>query len=134
MAKRNQIREQASRNPSVVLRAFAPETDFVLTLDGALLLERLECKYITGGKPGLRDLILSILVMTDEDAVLEALRKRTLDKLMSSASAGKTPGDILQLGDKVAQALATAMEPTDSGTPSEKKSSAERDGGSPSST
>ena len=53
--KRNVIKEAASKTPSVVLAAFAPETEYTLTLDGWILLEALGCAYVTGGKPGMRN-------------------------------------------------------------------------------
>jgi hypothetical protein len=121
-----------SATPSIVQQAFLPETEYVLTLDGALILEALGCRYLTGGQPGLRDIILSILVMTDEDAVILAHRKGQVDKLIQSVTAAHSLGEVLRLGDKVGEALQAALNPTESGVENdEKKSYAAPDGGLP---
>jgi hypothetical protein len=131
MAKRNLIAEQGSRNPSVVLRAFAADTDLTLTLDGWLLLEALENAYVTGGKPTLRDSIIALLVMTDTDAVADARRRGRMDALVREATADRKPGDILAAVPRIARAFEDALQPTHDGAEHEKKSSAESAGASP---
>lgn len=132
MKRTNNAIETASRNPSVVLRAFAPETPFTLTLDGWILLEALGNGYVTGAAPGLRDTVVAMLVMTDEDAVIEARKNGKLDVLVKSATAGKRPADATQYFKKIEAAFADAVAPADAGTERpEKKSSAAPDGGSP---
>jgi hypothetical protein len=123
----------ASANPSVVLRAFAPETEFTLTLDGALLLEALGCAFITGGTPGIRDAVMAVLVMTDEEAVFEARRKGRFEELMRATTKDRRPADILGLADKIAAALQDAIHPAATGADpaDEKKSAAAPAGGSP---
>jgi hypothetical protein len=119
-----------SGNPSVVLRAFAPETCFTLSLDGWILLEALGSAYTTGGQPTMRDTVLAILVMTDEDAVFSARKAGKIEALVAAFTAGKKPGDVLALGDKIKAAFDTALEPSNSGADSsEKKSSAAPAGG-----
>jgi hypothetical protein len=120
----------SNSNPSVVLKAFAPETEYTLTLDGWLLLEALQSGYTTGANPTMRDTILALLVMTDEEAVLKARKAGKIDQLISAFSEGKRPGDVLALGPKIKEAFEAALEPASSGAdPSEKKSSQESDGG-----
>lgn len=129
--KRKPSPAASSGNPSVVLRAFAPETCFTLSLDGWILLEAMGSNYTSGALPTMRDTVLAMLVMTDEDAVFEARKKGKIDQLISAATAGKKPGDILCMADKIKEAFEDALNPSDSGAdPSEKKSSAAPDGGS----
>jgi hypothetical protein len=124
-------RPSTAATPSVVLRAFAEDTEYVLDLDGAILLEALDCSFIAGGTPGLRDTLLACLVMTDAAAVRAAHRTGTLDKLLSQASAGKRLADIMGRAEKIAAALEASIAPTDSGCdPTEKKLSAAPAGGS----
>jgi hypothetical protein len=130
MAKRNLVQEAASKNPSVVLRAFAPENEFVCSLDAWIFLEAMGSPFTTGGKPGLGDLVLAALVMTDTDAVIKARRTGKLDELMKTATKGKRPADVIPLTDALAEAINAAFEPSDSGTEAEKKDSAAPDGGS----
>jgi len=130
MAKKNPILAAASRTPSVVVAAFAPETEYTLTLDGWILLEALGCAYVSGGRPGMRDSILAILVMTDEDAVFEARKKGKIDQLIRGVTKDKRPADIMAQVDKIRAAFDAALDPMDDGANREKKSSAESDGGS----
>ena len=69
-------------NPAAVLRAFATEAEFILTLDGFLLLEALGSAFATGTHPKLYDVVLAAIVMSDEDAVLAA---RHLDHALADA-------------------------------------------------
>jgi len=135
MKRKNNIAAQASKNPSVVLAAFAEETEYVLDLDGAILLESLGCAFITGGgSPGLRDTLMAMLVMTDIDAVRKAMRTPGgLQKLLDAASKGRRLAHIMGQADKIAAALEASLAPVMSGATSatEKKSSAAPDGGSP---
>lgn len=126
----NSITEAASRNPSVVLRAFAPETAYTLTLNGWILLEALESPFTIGGRPGARDVLLAALVMTDEEAVLKARKAGRLDALLAAATAGKRPAAIIALTEKVGAAIAAAFDPAGDETGTEKKSSAAPAGGS----
>jgi hypothetical protein len=132
MAKRNTISEQSSRNPSVVLRAFAPETEYEVTLDGWMFMEALGLALTRGERPTTRELILAMLVLTDLTAVKKAHRGRKLELLIAEAAKGKSVGDIMAYTAKVTEAVEAAFEPTDSGADGEKKSSAAPDGGSPS--
>lgn len=120
----------AGVTPSIVLRAFAPDTEFVLTLDGYLLLEALGCAFLRGQFPGMRDIMLAALVMTDCPAVQKAHRQKRVDALLGEAYAGKKPGDILALADAVRTALEDALAPTDDGgVEREKKHSSASAGG-----
>ena len=133
MAKRNSIADQASKNPSVVLRAFAPETEFEVTLDGWMMMEAMGLALTRGERPSTRDLIVAMLIMTDIDAVRKAHRSRKLEELISAACKGKSVGDIMAYTAKITEAIEAAFEPTDSGADAgEKKSSPAPDGGSPS--
>lgn len=129
MKRKNQIAAAASKNPSVVLRAFAPETCFTLSLDGWILLEALGSPLTTSGTPGLKDLCLAALVMTDEDAVLAARKSGKLEALLASFTHGKRPADVLGLTDKIHAAINAAFDPADSGVEVEKKSSVAPVGG-----
>lgn len=130
MKRKNSIAAAASRNPSVVLRAFAPETCFTLSLDGWILLEALGSNYVAGRAPTMRDIVMAILVMTDEDAMFEARKKGRIESLIAAATAGKKPGDILCMADKIKAAFEDALNPSDSGADeAEKKSSPESAGG-----
>jgi hypothetical protein len=116
--------------PSVVLRAFAPETNYTLTLDGYILLEALGCGLMKGTGATMRDMILAILVMTDEEAVMAARKSGRIEALISKFTEGKRPGEIRHLIEKANQAFEEATAPSDTGgAASEKKSSAESDGG-----
>jgi hypothetical protein len=120
----------SSANPSVVLRAFAPETCFTLSLDGWILLEALESNYTAGRAPTMRDTVLAILVMTDEEAVFAARKKGKIEDLIAAATAGKKPSDVLAMADKIAAAFEDALNPSASGADAgEKKSSAAPAGG-----
>lgn len=130
MKRKNSIQSQASKNPSVVLRAFAPETEFVMSLDGWMLLESMDIGLTRGERPTTRDLIIAMLVMTDIDAVFKAKRTRKLDALISEATEGRSVGDIMGYADKVTSAVEAAFEPSDTGTETEKKPSPDADGGS----
>ena len=118
-------------NPSAVLRAFAPDTPYVLTLDGYLLLEALGSPLATGAKPGMYDMTLAALVMTEEAAVYAARRAGKLDELVRSATAGKRPADIMAITPAIIAAIAAAFDPvnTSASIPSEKKSSPAPAGG-----
>lgn len=131
MKRKPSTTTSSSGNPSVVLRAFAPETCFTLSLDGWILLETLGCGYTTGAaQPTMLDTVLAILVMTDEDAVLKSRKAGKIEALVSAFSQGKRPADVLALGAKVKQAFEAALEPSDSGAdPAEKKSSVAPVGG-----
>lgn len=127
---RNSIAAAAGRTPSVVLAAFAPDTELALSLDGWILLESLRNGYVTGETPGLRDTVVCLLVMTDEDAVFEAKKRGKMDQLIAAATKDKKPGDILSMAEKIRAAFEHAMQPTDSGAePLEKKSSPAAAGG-----
>ena len=128
--QRTAITDQASKNPSVVLRAFAPDTEFVLTLDGWMLMESLDLPITRGERPKSRDLIIAMLVMTDEVAVRKAIRTRKIDELVKSATKGKSVGDIMAFAAKVTEAVEQAFEPSDTGVETVKKDSAEPAGGS----
>lgn len=125
-------KSQPSGNPSVVLNAFAPETEFVLTLDGWMLLESLDNALTNGTRPKTRDLLLAMLVMTDEEAVFAAKRRGKIDELLSTASAGRKPGDVTGYTEQILAAVEVAFEPSDSGAlrDGEKKSPAAPVGGS----
>ena len=130
MAKRNRIAEAADRTPSVVLAAFAPETEFECSLDAWLLLEALQSPLCQGETPGMRDLLLAALVFTDLPAVRTARKTGKLEDLLARATAGKRPADLLGLPEKVTAAIRAGFAPLDSGTDSaEKKSSAAPAGG-----
>ena len=117
-------------NPSAVLRAFAPETELVLTLDGYILLEAMESPLTTGQKPRIYDLVLAALVMTDESAVLAARRAGKVEDLIRANTAGKRPADIVALTPLITAAIAAAFDPVHTGAIStEKKSSQEPVGG-----
>lgn len=117
-------------NPTVVLRAFAPETEFVCDLDAWILLEALESPFTLGEKPGLGDLVTAALVMTDYDAVSAARRTGKLDELIHKATAGKRPADVMHLPEKLGAVIEAAFAPTHSGAEGqEKKSSAAPAGG-----
>lgn len=119
--------------PSVVLRAFAPETEFSLSLDGWILLEALGNKFVTGGSPGFRDVVVAALVMSDEDAVFAARRKGNLDALIAEATKGRRPSHAIAMLPKVRAAFDDSLAPADTGAAAgdEKKSSAAPAGGSP---
>lgn len=128
----NPIAEAAGRNPSVVIQAFCPETEYTLDLDGCILLEALQSPFLTGGAPGIRDTLLASLVLTDADAVLRARRNNRIDDLIRDASRGRRPADLIALGTKISAAIAAAFAPLQTGTePAEKKSSLAPAGGSP---
>lgn len=129
MAKRNPIEEAKNRNPSVVLRAFAPETEFECSLDAWLLLEAMGSPLCQGETPGMRDLLLAALVFTDISAVRAARKTGKLEDLLAQATAGKRPADIADLPAKVTAAIRAGFEPLDSGAETEKKSSAAPAGG-----
>lgn len=129
MKRTNPIEDAAGKTPSVVLRAFAPETEYVLSLDGYLLLEAIGSPLTKGQVPGLRDIMIALLVMTDTDAVTKARRTGKLDSYISAASAGKKPGDILALAEKVKAAFEEALAPTEDGVTHEKKPSTASAGG-----
>ncbi len=122
----------ASATPSVVLSAFAPDTEFELTLNGWMLLESLDNALTNGTRPKTRDLLLAMLVMTDEDAVFVAKRRGKIEELLSSASTGKKPGDVTNYTQRILEAVEAAFEPSDSGAlrDGEKKSPAAPAGGS----
>ncbi len=130
MSKRNAIAEAASKNPSVVLRAFAPETEYVCTLDAWIFLEAIGSPFATAGKPGLRDMLIAALVFTDVDAVIKARRNGKFDAMVAEASAGKMPSDVMPLTDLLGAAIAAGFAPVSDVSNDEKKSSAESDGGS----
>ena len=123
MKRKNSIAEAASRNPSVVLRAFAADTELVCSLDAWILLEAIGSPFTTAGHPGLGDLVIAALVMADPDAALAARRAGKFDDLVRKATAGKRPADVLALSDKIAAAITAAFDPSDSGADVEKKSS-----------
>ena len=131
MSKRqNPIAAAASKNPSVVLRAFAPDTEYVCSLDAWIVLEALGSAFTTGERPGMRDVVIAALVFTDIDAVFAARKTGKLDELVAKATAGKRPADALPLTDKIGEAIKAAFDPSDSGAdPEEKKSSAAPAGG-----
>lgn len=117
-------------NPSAVLRAFAPEAGFTLTLDGFLLLEALGSAFATGTHPKLYDVVIAAIVMTDEDAVLAARRKGTLDDLVKAFTANRRPADIVALTPRISAAITAAFDPVFTGAaPGEKKSSPAPAGG-----
>jgi hypothetical protein len=121
-----------SGNPSVVLRAFAPETCFTLSLDGWILLEAMQSPYAGGGTIQMRDSVILMLAMIDVDA-LEAARRmgpKAVDDLVLSVSKGRRPAEIVALRPKLEAAVAAALDPisTDTEAP-EKKSSPEPAGG-----
>lgn len=116
----------------MVLAAFAPETEYALTLDGWMLLEAVNSPLTNGEQPGTQDLLLAMLVMTDEDSVFAARRNRTLDDLLAAASKNKRPADIYGIAPKIHAAIQQAFAVLDSGAKSEKKSQPELVGGSPS--
>jgi len=121
MKRRTQTRSD-SANPAVVVAAFAPDTEYVLSLDGWILLEALGSPFTRQEAPGSRDVVLAALVMTDEDALLAARRNNTLEKLLATATAGKRPADILPLIPKLTAAINAAFEPASGGgTSGEKK-------------
>ena len=110
--------------PSVVLRAFAPETDYVLSVNGVMLLEACDSPFISGERtPGMRDIMLAMLVLTDEDAVIAAHRKGALDALIHDAGAGRRPAEVFAQAPKIHAAIAAAMEPVDSGADDDQKKS-----------
>lgn len=120
-----------SANPSVVLDAFAPETELVLSVNGALLLEALDNPHFVGKRtPTLRDTIIAALVMIDDTAVSQAQRRGKLDDLIREFSSDHSMPEVLSLFPKVTAAIAAALTPLDSGAdPDEKKSSAAAAGG-----
>lgn len=121
MKRRTQPRSESAQ-PSVVLAAFAPETEYTLSLDGWILLEALGSGFTTGDQPTTRDIVLAAFVMTDEDAMLAARRKGTVEDLLRQATAGKRPADAVALIPKITEAINAAFAPTESGAaPSEKK-------------
>jgi len=128
--KRKPSSTSSSGNPTTVVQAFAPDTEFTLTLDGWMLLEALGSNYTNGERPTMRDTVLAILVMTDEDAVFKARKLGKLEQLIASYTADKRPADVLALGDQITAAFQAALAPSDSGAqPSEKKSSPASAGG-----
>ena len=131
MSKRqNPIAAAASKNPSVVLRAFAPETEYTCSLDAWILLEALGSPFAAGGNPGLGDLVTAALVMTDTDAVIAARKSGRFAELLANATKGRRPADVLPLTEKLGMAIKAAFDPVDSGAdPAEKKSSAAPAGG-----
>jgi hypothetical protein len=126
MNMKRKFTDNSSANPSVVLRAFAPETHFTLTLDGWILLEALESPFVTGQSPGLRDLVIAVLVMTDTAAVADARKNRGFDKLVADATFGKSPGDVMSLVPRITAAIQAAFDPADTGTQTEKKTLRDR--------
>ncbi|MEO5915561.1 MAG: hypothetical protein ABIS50_15110 [Luteolibacter sp.] len=134
-SKPNSILEAASKNPSVALRAFAPEVDYILTMDAWMLLEALESPYVSGGKLQMRDTMVLLLAMTDTDTLFAAKRKGpdAVEDLLRAAGRTLRPQAVMDLRPKIEAAIDAAFDPLPPGE-AEKKSSAAPVGGSPSST
>jgi hypothetical protein len=126
--KRKSSPAASTGNPSVVLRAFAPETCFTLSLDGWILLEALGSPYASGGMIQMRDSIILMLAMIDVDALAAARRMgpNAVEDLVLSVSKGKRPAEIVALRPKLEAAVAAALAPisTDAEAPEKKSSQA----------
>lgn len=109
--ERNPIEEAASRTPSIVLDAFAPQAALVLTLDAWLLLEALGSPYIIGGTITMRDTVLFYLALADADGLFAARAGGSLDELVHTWAKGRTPQEVLALRPQLAAALAAALAP-----------------------
>jgi len=121
---KRQPKQSRQSIPTTVLDAFAPETEYVLSVDGVMLLEEFESPFITGERcPGMRDILLAILVLTDEDAVLDAKRKGKVDDLIRGISKGRRPAEVLAQGPKITAAMNAALAPLDSGADADEKKS-----------
>ena len=102
--------------PSIVRRAFAPETQYTLDLEGMLLLESLDCALVTGSrKPGLRDTILALLVLTDLAAVKKARSSKGVQGLIDAAVKGRKPAELFGLQERIVEAIKLACEPAPEG-------------------
>jgi hypothetical protein len=98
--------------PSVVLAAFAPETEYDLDVEAVLVLEALDCAYITGSRrPGVRDAMLSLLAMTDLAALKDARRRGTVEELIAAAGRGRPPRELMARLPAIAAAIAAATGP-----------------------
>ena len=125
MAKRSPMKDPAAGNPRVVLRAFAPETELVMSLQGWMLLEAMDNALTRGERPDTRDIILAVLTMRDAAAVRKAHQVRKLEDLIAAATKGQSVGDIMAYLPTIAAAIEAAFEPTAEPTATgEKKSHA----------
>lgn len=124
--------------PSIVLRAFSPDTGLELSLEGTLVLEALDCAFITGShKPGVRDSMLALVAMTDLDTLKAARRTGKVDELLEALGREKKPRELMALLPRIAEAVRIASEPAAGGEDDagadlsflEKKSGADAAGG-----
>ena len=100
------------KTPSVVIAAFAPETEYDLDVEAVLVLEALDCAYITGSRrPGVRDAMLSLVAMTDLPALKDARRRGTVDELLASVGRGRPPRELMERLPAIAAAIAAATGP-----------------------
>ena len=133
MSKRqNPIAAAASKNPSVVLRAFGADTEYTLTLDAWILLESIGSPYVCGGSLRMTDSIALLVAMTDPDALLAAKRKgpNAVEDLCLMVAGKRRPAELVALRKALEAAVNAALAPLDSGAdPAEKKSSARAAGG-----
>lgn len=100
-----------STTPTIVQQAFAPDHEHELTLEATLVLEAINCHYLTGGTPGLRDAALVWLAMTALPDLKEAHRKGAVDACVEAWAADKRPADLLALQDAIASAVQAAFAP-----------------------
>jgi hypothetical protein len=123
------------RNPSVVLEAFVPKTDLVVSVQDLLRLERIGSPLLLGGRVSLADWIIAHGVLTAWTDLEKAWRKNALEKWVDAQAAILAPGDLTKLTAQVSAAIEAALKPStaDQGSDPEKKSSAESVGGSSSS-
>lgn len=107
-----------SATPSIVLAAFAPETELELTLEATLILEALDCGFITGSHtPGIRDALLALLAMTDLPALKAARKRGTIDELLETAGRSRKPSALLAMVPAIAEAVRLATDPAAAAEP-----------------
>lgn len=124
-----------SATPSIVRDAFAPDHPHDLSLEAAIVLESVGCRYLTGGTPGLRDAVIVWLAITDLDSLKQARREAKVEELVEGWSKGRRPAELLALQQPIAKAVEAAFAPAagidGEESPLEKKDPPAVAGGSP---
>lgn len=101
----------SATTPSTVREAFVPDQPHELSLRAILVLETLDCAYLTGGRPTLRDAVLVWLAMTDLDALQHARAEGEVDAHVEAWGADKRPADLLALQPAIAAAVKASFAP-----------------------
>ena len=124
------------KTPTTVTAAFLPETEYILDVEGTLILEALDCAWITGSRPpGFRDTLLAHLAMTDLAALKRARQSGTVDALLAQRGRGQPPREVMAQLPAIAAAIKAATDPAATPEPTgdddspEKKDSPDADGG-----